>query len=270
MNWTSWNTYNRGTNLFSSLQFLFVATCADWGLCIVGSCNLILYIGYILYIVKSLCDINGYVFTIERGRRTGHRRVPRAIGRHDSDVPWFSVVPHRRMRPCRARRFPSEHVCSSRVSASVRIFRSAPIGRISLVSNVHNVKLCFRFFGHSFSPSANLTALVGTRSREKFIGVPSRNGARRFALLRFPATRGNVQGQPRGVRVPRDLVTGSRAIAERITARVAYRTHLARARKRSREEHGKSPPTPTPHAPRSSPPGRRHARGPRLRSHARL
>ena len=31
----------------------------------VGSCNLILYIGYILYIVKSLCDINGYVFTIK-------------------------------------------------------------------------------------------------------------------------------------------------------------------------------------------------------------
>lgn len=30
-----------------------------------GSCNLILYIGYILYIVKSLCDINGYVFTIK-------------------------------------------------------------------------------------------------------------------------------------------------------------------------------------------------------------
>lgn len=30
------------------------------------SCNLILYIGYILYIVKSLCDINGYVFTIKK------------------------------------------------------------------------------------------------------------------------------------------------------------------------------------------------------------
>lgn len=48
---------------------------SDWGLCIVGLCNLILYIGYILYIVKSLCDINGYVFTIERERRTGHPRV---------------------------------------------------------------------------------------------------------------------------------------------------------------------------------------------------
>jgi len=48
---------------------------SDWDLCIVGSCNLILYIGYILYIVKSLCDINGYVFTIERERRTGHPRA---------------------------------------------------------------------------------------------------------------------------------------------------------------------------------------------------
>lgn len=37
-----------------------------------GSCNLILYIGYILYIVKSLCDINGYVFTIKK-RRMGVR-----------------------------------------------------------------------------------------------------------------------------------------------------------------------------------------------------
>ena len=35
-----------------------------------GSCNLILYIGYILYIVKSLCDINGYVFTIKCGDGT--------------------------------------------------------------------------------------------------------------------------------------------------------------------------------------------------------
>lgn len=71
---------------------------SDWGLCIAGSCNLILYIGYILYIVKSLCDINGYVFTIERERRTGHPRVYPTGDRPKRDVPWFSVVLHRRVR----------------------------------------------------------------------------------------------------------------------------------------------------------------------------
>jgi len=71
---------------------------SDWGLCIVELCNLILYIGYILYIVKSLCDINGYVFTIERERRTGHPRVYPTDDRPIRDVPWFSVVLHRRVR----------------------------------------------------------------------------------------------------------------------------------------------------------------------------
>lgn len=46
------------------------------------SCNLILYIGYILYIVKSLCDINGYVFTIKKkkGKKKRMRRKMRGGG----------------------------------------------------------------------------------------------------------------------------------------------------------------------------------------------
>lgn len=71
-----------------------------------GSCNLILYIGYILYIVKSLCDINGYVFTIKCGDG-GHRARPchgRARPRRSSlldarlSVIRFVVRPNVRIR----------------------------------------------------------------------------------------------------------------------------------------------------------------------------
>lgn len=115
--------YNRGTNVFKLASISFRCHVrADWGLCIVGSCNLILYIGYILYIVKSLCDINGYVFTIERGRRTGHRRVPRAIGRYDSGTchgfPWSRIAANAAAPRFSVVASTTGHVCSSRVSVS--------------------------------------------------------------------------------------------------------------------------------------------------------
>lgn len=79
-------------------------------------------------------------------RRTGHRRVRRAI----RDVPWFSVVPHRRMWPAQ-RRFPSTTRHSLRFAPyECRFFGIGPISRISLVSNVYNVKPCIVFRPFSF------------------------------------------------------------------------------------------------------------------------
>lgn len=183
-------------------------------MCIVGLCNLILYIGYILYIVKSLCDINGYVFTIERERRTGHPRVYPTGDRPIRDVPWFFRGP---ASPSAARS--CVFVMSSNDGARLLYVRNTSVSHRSeilfgadqsdcLVSNVHNIK--FRIVSFHLLPSfvhlirfiiaRDLTKLlkrgVSTTKRRRGRAIAENRRASRYALP-IRETRSNIQGRRR-------------------------------------------------------------------------
>lgn len=175
-------------------------------MCIVGLCNLILYIGYILYIVKSLCDINGYVFTIERERRTGHPRVL-SHGR-SADTRRAMVFRGPASPECGAqRRFPvvmsstTENARSllinCRFRGSIRSFirrRSIELSRMYITLNFALFFFSFISASHSFrSFNVSLSRVISRgccdffvvkrRSRDRAICLqePSRDSLLRYA-----------------------------------------------------------------------------------------